>query len=111
MDIFKLKSIRNENRSAVTRLLRKTDDLKETTEFDKEDLVATFENLLQKQKLLDSLNEQILSALNTEDIEDEIVTTDENTFNLDTKLRHLRNFIQSIDAPHTVHIFISNVKS
>ncbi|CAG2223725.1 unnamed protein product [Mytilus edulis] len=65
-------ALRTGNRSAVTRLLRKFADAKESSEFDREELLATYENLQQKKKLLDTLNEQIENASETEDIETEI---------------------------------------
>ncbi|XP_063404673.1 uncharacterized protein LOC134688131 [Mytilus trossulus] len=45
MELPKLKSRRTGNRSAVTRLLRKFADAKESSEFDREELIATYENL------------------------------------------------------------------
>ncbi|XP_076072041.1 uncharacterized protein LOC143043745 [Mytilus galloprovincialis] len=75
MDLSKLKSIRSGNRSAVTKLIRKIDAAKQDTDFDPEELNATFENLLQKQKILNNLNEQILNL--AEDIESEILDSDD----------------------------------
>ncbi|CAG2196879.1 unnamed protein product [Mytilus edulis] len=97
MDLNKLKSIRKANRSVVTRHLRKIDDLKNEAELARVDLLATFESVEQKKKLLEDLNQQIISAIDTEDIEKEILNTDEYTLDLETKLKHLRLFIQSLD--------------
>ncbi|CAG2203345.1 unnamed protein product [Mytilus edulis] len=94
MDLSKLKSIRSGNRSAVTKLIRKIDAAKQDTDFDPEELTATFENLLQKQKILNNLNEQILNLAEAEDIESEILDSDEYCITLETKIRHIRNFIQ-----------------
>ncbi|XP_071135358.1 uncharacterized protein [Mytilus edulis] len=94
MDLKKLKSIRSGNRSAVTKLIRKIDAAKHDIDFDPEELTATFDNLIQKQKLLNNLNEQILNLTEAEDIEDEILDSDEYCINLETKIRHIRNFIQ-----------------
>ncbi|XP_063416141.1 uncharacterized protein LOC134697785 [Mytilus trossulus] len=99
MELPKLKSRRTGNRSAVTRLLRKFADAKESSEFDREELLATYENLQQKKKLLDTLNEQIENASETEDIETEIVDTDEYTTNFVTKLRHFKIFIDKTLQP------------
>ncbi|XP_071136836.1 uncharacterized protein [Mytilus edulis] len=96
MELPKLKSRRMGNRSAVTRLLRKFADAKE---IDREELLATYENLQQKKKLLDKLNEQIENASETEDIETEIVDTDEYTTNFVTKLRHFKIFIDKTSQP------------
>ncbi|CAG2211448.1 unnamed protein product [Mytilus edulis] len=92
--LYKLKSIRSGNRSAVTKLIRKIDAAKQDTDFDPEELNATFENLLQKQKILNNLNEQILNLAEAEDIESEILDSDEYCITLETKIRHIRNFIQ-----------------
>ncbi|XP_071150303.1 uncharacterized protein [Mytilus edulis] len=94
MDLKKLKSIRSGNRIAVTKLIRKIDAAKHDIDFDPEELTATFDNLIQKQKLLNNLNEQILNLTEAEDIEDEILDSDEYCINLETKIRHIRNFIQ-----------------
>ncbi|CAC5396540.1 unnamed protein product [Mytilus coruscus] len=93
MELPKLKSIRTDNRSVVTRFLRKFAKSNENSEFDREELLATYENLQQKKKLLDTLNEQIVNASETEDIETEIVDTDEYTTNFVIKLRHFKIFI------------------
>ncbi|XP_071136816.1 uncharacterized protein [Mytilus edulis] len=69
MDLCKLKSIRSVHSSAVTKLVRKIDAVKQDTDFDTEELTATFENLLQKQNILNNLNEQILNLAEAEDIE------------------------------------------
>ncbi|CAC5424926.1 unnamed protein product [Mytilus coruscus] len=97
MDLNKLKSRRKANRSVVTRHLRKIEVLKNAAELPRVDLLATFESVEQKKKLLDDLNQQILNAIDSEDIEEEIMNTDEYTLDLDTKLKHLRIFIQSLD--------------
>ncbi|XP_071125007.1 uncharacterized protein [Mytilus edulis] len=94
MDLSKLKSIRSGNRSAVTKLIRKIDAAKQDTDFDPEELNTTFENLLQKQKILNNLNEQILNLAEAIDIESEILDSDEYCITLETKIRHIRNFIQ-----------------
>ncbi|CAC5393212.1 unnamed protein product [Mytilus coruscus] len=99
MELPKLKSIRTGNRSAVTTLLRKFADAKESSEFDREELLATYENLQQKKTSVDTLNEKIMNASETEDIETEIVDTDEYTTNFVSKLRHFRIFIDKTSHP------------
>ena len=73
MDLNKLKSIRKANRIVVTRHLRKIDDLKNEAKLSRVDLLATFESVEQKKKLLEDLNQQIKCAIDTEDIEKEIL--------------------------------------
>lgn len=50
MDLQKLKAKRTGNRSAVTKLIQKFDEAKETSEFDKEELLSSYDNLSQKKK-------------------------------------------------------------
>ena len=59
MELNKLKSLQTGQRGATTRFLRKTDEARDKAEYDSEDLLATFENLKQQQKILEHLNEQI----------------------------------------------------
>lgn len=77
MDLNKHKSIRSGNKSAVTKLIQKMDVVKHDTDYDQEELTATFENLIQKQKLLNNLNKQILNLTEMEAIENEILHSDE----------------------------------
>ena len=95
----KLKSVRAGNRSAVTRLFRKFEEAKQSEQYDREDLNTAFENLTRKKKFLEEINEQILEVTDAQDAENEIVETDEYSNNFDTKLRHFRNFLQSIQDP------------
>ena len=62
-DLNKLKLILSRYRSAVTKLIRKIDAAKQDTDFDLEELTTKFDNLLQKQKLLNNLNEQIINLV------------------------------------------------
>ncbi|CAC5404809.1 unnamed protein product [Mytilus coruscus] len=89
-----LKNIRSGNRSAVTRIFRKFCEAKETTDFDSDELLATYDNPTPKKKLFEKLNEQILDATDSDDVESETVGTDEYSNNFDTKLRHFCNCTQ-----------------
>ena len=90
----KLKSMRTGNRGAVTRLLRKFEEAKENPEFDRKELSVTYENLVQKKKLLETLNEQIVDVMDAGEVATEIIETDEYSNFLDVKIRHLRDFLQ-----------------
>ncbi|XP_063408992.1 uncharacterized protein LOC134692470 [Mytilus trossulus] len=104
MDLVKLKSVRSGNRSAVTRLFRRLDEAKENSNFDEEEVIATLEKLVQKQTLFEDLNEQILKLTEPEDVENEIVDSDEYSVDMETKIRHIRKCIQNVQTPQSRHI-------
>ncbi|CAG2244937.1 unnamed protein product [Mytilus edulis] len=104
MDLVKLKSVRSGNRSAVTRLFRRLDEAKENSNFDEEEVIATLGKLVQKQTLFEDLNEQILKLTEPEDVENEIVDSDEYSVEMETKIRHIRKFIQNVQTPQSRHI-------
>ncbi|CAG2243125.1 unnamed protein product [Mytilus edulis] len=83
----KLKAVRAGHKSAVTRLLRKTE---EEQDLEIEESTELLETLSQKQKIISALNEEILNLTKDEDVEDEILQTDEYKFFLNTKIRHIR---------------------
>lgn len=71
----KLKATRTGNRSSVTRKLKKYEG---SEDFSREDLLSILEDLKQKRKLMDNLDEQILNQITEEEeIENEIIETDE----------------------------------
>ncbi|XP_063427126.1 uncharacterized protein LOC134710669 [Mytilus trossulus] len=104
MDLVKLKSVRSGNRSAVTRLFRRLDEAKENSNFDEEEVIATLGKLVQKQTLFEDLNEQILKLTEPEDVENEIVDSDEYSVDMETKIRHIRKCIQNVQTPQSRHI-------
>ncbi|XP_071176199.1 uncharacterized protein [Mytilus edulis] len=83
----KLKAVRAGHKSAVTRLLRKTE---EEQDLEIEESTELLETLSQKQKIIGALNEEILNLTKDDDVEDEILQTDEYKFFLNTKIRQLR---------------------
>ncbi|CAG2211146.1 unnamed protein product [Mytilus edulis] len=83
----KLKAVRAGHKSAVKRLLRKTED---DSNLDNEESAELLETLIQKQKIISALDEDIMNSLKEEDIEEEILNADEYKFFLNTKIRHLR---------------------
>ncbi|XP_071153818.1 uncharacterized protein [Mytilus edulis] len=82
-----LKSVRAGHKSAVTRLLRKTE---EEQDLEIEESTELLETLSQKQKIISAFDEEILNLTKDEDVEDEILQTDEYKFFLNTKIRHIR---------------------
>ncbi|CAG2200507.1 unnamed protein product [Mytilus edulis] len=83
----KPKAVRAGLKSAVKRLLRKTED---DSNLDNEESAELLETLIQKQKIISALDEDIMNSLKEEDIEEEILNADEYKFFLNTKIRHLR---------------------
>ncbi|XP_062621678.1 uncharacterized protein LOC134283249 [Saccostrea cucullata] len=79
----KLKAVRAGQRSAVTRLLKRLDE--ENT--NSEEIETILETLTDKQEILRDLDENILTETAEEDIEREILETDEYNFNLNSKMR------------------------
>ena len=86
--------MRTGNRGTVTRLLRKFEEAKENSEFDRKGLSVTYENLVLKKNLLETLNEQIVDLMDAGEVATEIIETDEYSNYLDVKIRHLRDFLQ-----------------
>ncbi|XP_071176443.1 uncharacterized protein [Mytilus edulis] len=92
----KLKSIRAGHRSAVSRILRRFEERSETEDKPEEDELETIlDTLKEKQDILKDLDKNILDSVQEEDIEQEILDTDEYKFNLETKIRKIRKFIQA----------------
>ncbi|VDI66473.1 Hypothetical predicted protein [Mytilus galloprovincialis] len=84
----KLKSIRVGHRSAVSRILRRFGERSETEVKPEEDeLEIILDTLKEKQDILKDLDKNILDSVQEEDIEQEILDSDEYKFNLGTKIR------------------------
>ena len=66
MDVGKLKAVRAGHKSAVTRLLRKTEE----KTLDEEERSELLETLLPKQRIINGLNEEIFELLEEKDIEE-----------------------------------------
>ena len=89
MELEKLKSVRTGNKSVITRLFRKLDEAREnrdSSEFDTKEVISTFERITQKRTLIETLNEQILELTGPEDVEAELLDSEEYYLNLDTKI-------------------------
>lgn len=99
MELGKLKATRAGNRSAVTRKLKKYEG---SEEYSREDLLSIYEDLKQKRKLMENLDEQILNqTTEEEEIENEIIETDEYNTELDIRLRRFKEFIDNKFANET----------
>ncbi|XP_062616210.1 uncharacterized protein LOC134277925 [Saccostrea cucullata] len=92
MELRKLKATRAGNRGAVSRKLNKHEGSEECS---KEVLLLVYEDLMKKRSLMNNLDEQILSQTAEEEIENEIIETDEYNSELDIKLMHFKKFIDN----------------
>ncbi|CAG2251730.1 unnamed protein product [Mytilus edulis] len=90
----KLKGTRSGHRSALTRLLRRFDDVKSNEEFDRDELSTILDLIIDKQRYLSDLNTQIISELSEEELEAEISDSDEYSITLETKIRKMRKFLE-----------------
>ncbi|CAC5394069.1 unnamed protein product [Mytilus coruscus] len=94
---LKLRSIRAGRRSAVSRLIKKFEDIQqeENGTVDTEDVSNILDGLKRKQELLRKLDEEIVQELDDGDIETEIVEADEYAFNLEVKIRQVNKLYLS----------------
>ncbi|CAC5380360.1 E1.1.1.30 [Mytilus coruscus] len=115
--VVSLKDLKLSNLHEVELNVTKTEDIKEVTlkqhllyeatehtNFDEEEVIATLGKLVQKQALFGDLNEHILKLTEPEDVENKIIDSDEYSMNMETKIRHVRKFIQNIQTPQSRQI-------
>ena len=104
MEIEKLKSVRNGNKSVITKLFKKFDESKENygnTDFDPEQVNSVFEKIVKKQSFVESISEEILALTEPNDVEQELLDSEDYSLSLDTKVRHARKFVQQIQNPQS----------
>ncbi|XP_071124095.1 uncharacterized protein [Mytilus edulis] len=77
MDISRLKSLRAGNRAAVTKVFNKLEDAIVDTPLDPEEICTLLGAVKKKKKTLANIDEQILNTVDSEEITDEIIETDE----------------------------------
>ena len=83
----KLKAKRSAYLSAFTRLYRKLEEAREeTAEINEHEVVSLFEKLVQNRTLLETLGEQILDIVHTEEMEKEQIEEDEHSVDTDSKI-------------------------
>jgi len=93
MDKTRTKAVRGGHRSAVTKLINRTDDKIEENEITDRELSATIENLQKKGDLLQNLDSKLLDITDIDDLENEIVESDEYSLQLDTTIRRYQDLI------------------
>ena len=94
MDLAKLKAIRADNKSAITRLFRKIDELDPETDVN-ESVRCIINAIAEKQRVLIDINDRIMEETSVEDIENEITDTDEYMFDLQTKVSDVSKLINT----------------
>ncbi|VDI67122.1 Hypothetical predicted protein [Mytilus galloprovincialis] len=83
MDISRLKSLRAGNKAAVTKVFKKLEEAIGDSQIDTEEVSTLLEAIEKKKKTLASIDEQILNAVESEDITNEILETDEYYLDLE----------------------------
>ncbi|CAC5401510.1 unnamed protein product [Mytilus coruscus] len=107
MDISRLKSLRAGNRAAVTKVFKKLEEAIGDSQIDTEEVSTLLEAVEKKKKTLATIDEQILNAVESEDITDEILETDEYYLELEGKIRKFKKFLKPV-AQTTSSILDSN---
>ena len=100
----KLKAVRKGQKGAVSKLLKKFEDVKsDETTHGIDELSNIASALHKKVEVITELNEQILADLEEEEIEVEIPESDEYIFNLELKIQHVKRLIQTRTSRLNVH--------
>lgn len=100
----KLKTVRKGQKGAVSKLLKKFEDMKSDETTPRIDKLSNIASALQKKvEVITELNEQILADLEEEEIEVEIPESDEYIFNLELNIQHVKRLIQTITSRLNVH--------
>ena len=86
----KLKAIRGGHKSAVTRLINRTDEKIAENDVGDQELSAVIETFVKKRNLLKTLDGEILEVTEVEDMEQEIMDTDEYNLHLDITIRRYK---------------------
>ena len=100
----KLKSTRAGHRGAVTKLLTKFEDLKQESNTKLDQIKLLHNAMTEKQKVLSELNEKIVENISEEDVETEIIETDEYMFDFACSLQEITKFLQSRQTNNTPNI-------
>jgi hypothetical protein len=87
----KLKAIRGGHKSAVTRLINRTDEKIAENDVGDQELSAVIETFVKKRNLLKTLDGEILEVTEVEDMEQEIMDTDEDNLHLDITIRNYKD--------------------
>ncbi|CAG2211213.1 unnamed protein product [Mytilus edulis] len=105
----KLKGTRSGHRSALTRLLRRFDDVTSKEEFDRDEVSTILDLIIDKQRFLSDLNNQIISELSEEELEAEISDSDEYSITLETKIRKMRKCLETTARSYSLPVTDSSL--
>ncbi|VDI67839.1 Hypothetical predicted protein [Mytilus galloprovincialis] len=108
MDISRLKSLRAGNKAAVTKVFKKLEEAIGDSQIDTEEVSTLLEAIEKKKKTLASIDEQILNAVESEDITNEILETDE--YYLDLEESGYGDYTQTYSTATPSANFITGVK-
>ena len=89
----KLKAMRGGHRSAVTRLIHKTEEKIGENGIADQELNTAIDTLERKRNVLGDLDQQILDVTEAESMEQEILDTDDYTFSLEMTLRKFKDLL------------------
>ena len=92
----KMKAVRAGHKGAVTKLLKKFEEIQQSSEADYEEISTLLEVVTQKKRTLENINEKILEQTSDEDVAVEILESDEYMFNLEYKLRQITKLSKSV---------------
>ena len=110
-----LKPVRGGHRSAVTKLINRTDEKLESEQVKPSDLSAIIDSLIKKQKTLQTLDDQILELTDRESVAQEISDTDDFNLQLEITIRRYKEILLSTDTvsftPTTEAISHTNVST
>ena len=94
----------NDQKGAVSKLLKKFEDVKSDETTPGIDELSNIASALQKKvEVITELNEKILAYLEEEEIEVEIPESDEYIFNLELNIQHVKRLIQTRTSCLNVH--------
>ena len=92
MTVQRFKAIRDGHKSAAKILLRKSEEAQKNMIVNYSELDALLEELMQKQNVLRSVDENILNEIAEEQIEGETIHADEYHLNFTTKIKQFRSY-------------------
>ncbi|VDI25885.1 Hypothetical predicted protein [Mytilus galloprovincialis] len=84
----KMKAVRAGHKGAVTKLLKKFEEIQQSSEADHEEISTLLEVVTQKKRTLENINEKILEQTSDEDVAVEILESDEYIAKLPWKAEH-----------------------
>lgn len=94
----KLKAIRGGHRSAVTRLINRTNDKILENDFRIQELSVVIETLVKKRSLLENLDTQVVDGTDVGDIEQEILDSEEYILKLEVAIHTFKDIISNSGA-------------